>query len=430
MIEPSRREFIGGAAAAATATATALSVAQSAHAQASGELKVALVGCGGRGTGAAAQHLLSDGVKLVAMADAFEDKVNGAHNNLNKKFKDKMDVPKEKRFFGFDAYKEAIDLADVVILATSPGFRPIHFEYAIKKGKHVFMEKPVATDMPGIRKVLAAAKMADEKGLKVVVGLQRRYQKSYMDAYAAVKDGGIGKIVSGHVQWNGGGVWVRPRQDDQTEMQYQMRNWYYFNWLCGDHITEQHVHNLDVANWFIGEVPISAEGMGGREVRTGIDTGEIYDHHFVKYHYKSGAIVSSQCRHIKGCHNGVYEYFAGTKGHGRVGKFKTWDGQDIPNGDGGEVKYKNPYEEEHFRLIRAIRNNEPLNNAYYGATSTATSIIGRLATYSGKLVKMEDAMKSEISLMPDDFAWDAPAPVMPDDNGYYPIAVPGKFKPV
>lgn len=426
MTQASRREFV----AAATATAaTALTLSQSGHAAPGSELKLALVGCGGRGTGAAAQDLNNEGVKLVAMADAFEDKVEGAYNNLNKKYENKMQVPKENRFFGWDAYKKAIDACDIVILATSPGFRPIHFEYAVAQGKHVFMEKPVATDMAGIRKVLAAAKQADEKGLKVVVGLQRRYQKSYLDAVAAVRDGAIGDITQAHVRWNGGGVWERARQPGQTEMEYQMRNWYYFNWLCGDHITEQHVHNLDVANWVLDAYPISAEGMGGREVRNGKEHGEIYDHHYVKFTYASGAVVNSQCRHIRGCANGVDEEFFGTKGYGKIGKFKSWDGAKIENGDGGEVGESNPYQEEHNRLHRAIRNNEELNNAYYGAKSTATSIMGRLATYSGNVIKWDDAMKSEISLMPPDLSWDAMPLVLPDpETLLYPAAVPGKTK--
>lgn len=423
MSKPNRREFIAGAGAA-----TVLTVAQSAYAAPESELKVALVGCGGRGTGAANQHLQNEGVKLVAMADAFEDKVEGAHRNLSKKNAEKMAVPKEQRFFGFDAYKQAIDMADVVILATSPGFRPMHFEYAVEQGKHVFMEKPVATDMPGIRKVMAAAKKADEKGLKVVVGLQRHYQQNYIDTKATVEAGKIGQIVSAQVQWNGGGVWVRPRTPAQTEMEYQMRNWYYFNWLCGDHIAEQHVHNLDAANWMIGEVPVSAEGMGGREVRKGKNYGEIYDHHYVLYRYPSGAQVHSQCRHIKGCLNGVYEYFQGTKGHGKTGRFESWGGEKIEMVAGKKVGHGNPYQEEHNRLVHAIRNDEKLNNAHYGASSTATSIIGRLATYSGKLIKMKDALESELSLMPESYAWDADPKVMPDKDGNYPIAVPGKTK--
>ena len=280
------------------------------------KLKLAVVGCGGRGTGAVVQALRADkDVELVAMADAFLDRVE----NSLKSIKDELDgeikisVKEKNRFHGFDGYKKAIDLADVVILATPPGFRPLHFEYAIENDKHVFMEKPVATDPKGIRRVLKSGKLAEQKKLNVVVGLQRRYQNSYLSLFDKVKKGDVGKIVSGQVYWNGAGVWVRKREPGQSEIEYQMRNWYYFNWLCGDHIVEQHVHNLDVANWFIGEYPKSASGMGGREVRNGIDHGQIFDHHYVEFNYPSGAVISSQCRHQPGTYRKVSETFQGTK---------------------------------------------------------------------------------------------------------------------
>ncbi|UWX54873.1 Gfo/Idh/MocA family oxidoreductase [Maribacter litopenaei] len=241
------------------------------------KLKVALVGCGGRGSGAANQALQADeNIELVAMADAFEDRLTDSYNNLYEKYKDtgKIKVKDKNRFVGFDAYKKAIDLADVVILATTPGFRPAHFAYAIENGKHVFMEKPVATDVPGIQKVLKYAREAKDKNLKVVVGLQRRYQENYLAALEEIKKGAVGKLVGGQVYWNSAGVWVRPRKPEYTELEYQMRNWYYFNWLCGDHILEQHIHNIDVANWFLDEFPVSAQGMGGRQVRTGTTMGK------------------------------------------------------------------------------------------------------------------------------------------------------------
>ncbi|WP_273567423.1 Gfo/Idh/MocA family protein [Maribacter halichondriae] len=278
------------------------------------KLKIALVGCGGRGTGAAVQALRADGnVELVAMADAFEDRLKGSLANISKEMGDmakgKINVKDEHQFVGFDAAQKAMDLADVVILATPPGFRPQHFEYAINNGKHVFMEKPVATDIPGVRKVLAAAEKAKANKLNVVVGLQRHYQDNYLAAIDQLKKDAIGKIVSGQVYWNSGGVWVRERQPGQSELEYQMRNWYYFNWLCGDHILEQHIHNIDVANWFIGEYPVSAQGMGGRQVRTGKDHGEIFDHHFVEFTYPSGAVIASQCRHQPETMSRVSEFF-------------------------------------------------------------------------------------------------------------------------
>ncbi|MEM6570355.1 MAG: Gfo/Idh/MocA family oxidoreductase, partial [Planctomycetota bacterium] len=247
-----RRTFLQGAgslAAASLATSPSLANAQ-ASAAGDAELRVALVGCGGRGTGAAVQALNTGNVRLVAMADAFTDRLEGSLSNISSRHPEKVDVPAERRFVGFDAYRKAIDEdVDVVITATPPGFRPDHFDYAVSKGRHVFMEKPVAVDGPGIRKVLAAAEVAKEKKLCVGVGLQRHHSFKYQDTIRAIEDGAIGRPVLLRVYWNSGGVWVKPRQPQWNEMEYQMRNWYYFNWLCGDHIVEQHIHNLDVGNW-------------------------------------------------------------------------------------------------------------------------------------------------------------------------------------
>ncbi|TXN34947.1 Gfo/Idh/MocA family oxidoreductase [Flagellimonas hymeniacidonis] len=395
-------------------------------------LKLALVGCGGRGSGAADQALQADdNVELVAMADAFEDRLTSSFNNLSEKYAGtgKIKVKEKNRFVGFDAYKKAIDLADVVILATPPGFRPQHFAYAVENDKHVFMEKPLATDVPGIRKVLEMAEVAKSKKLNVVVGLQRHYQENYLQTLDLLKNDSIGKIVSGQVYWNSGGVWVKPRKPEYTEMEYQMRNWYYFNWLCGDHILEQHIHNIDVANWFIGEYPVSAQGMGGRLVRTGKEYGEIFDHHFVEFTYPSGAVVASQCRHQPNTMYRVGEAFQGTKGTvvtNDAGTAKIFDinGKELHSISNSEGH--NPYQEEHNRLFASIRNKEVINNGEYGAKSTMTAILGRMATYSGKVVTWEEAMKSELSLVPEELSWDANPPVMPNDDGSYPIPIPGK----
>lgn len=395
------------------------------------KLKIALVGCGGRGTGAAVQALNADeNVELVAMADAFEDRLKGSLTNISKAMgeTEKVNVPEKNQFVGFDAATKAMDLADVVLLATPPGFRPQHFEYAIANGKHVFMEKPVATDVPGVRKVLAAAKLAKEKKLNVVVGLQRHYQDSYLAAIDHIKKDSIGKIVSGQVYWNSAGVWVRERQPGQTELEYQMRNWYYFNWLCGDHILEQHIHNIDVANWFIGEYPISAQGMGGRQVRNGKDHGEIFDHHFVEFTYPSGAVVASQCRHQPDTMRRVSEFFQGTKGTvstaGDNVDIKGWNGDTIFEHRGKEDP--NPYEVEHVKLFESIRNGGVIANGENGAKSTMSAILGRMATYSGKVVKWDEAMASDLALVPDQLTWDSPAPVQPNADGMYTIPMPGK----
>jgi predicted dehydrogenase len=397
------------------------------------KLKLAVVGCGGRGTGAVVQALRADkDVELVAMADAFLDKVEKSLKSIVNELEGeiKINVKEKNRFHGFDAYKKAIELADVVILATPPGFRPLHFEYAIENDKHVFMEKPVATDPSGIRRVLKSGKLAQEKKLNVVVGLQRRYQNSYLSLFDKVKKGDVGKIISGQVYWNGAGVWVRKREAGQSEMEYQMRNWYYFNWLCGDHIVEQHVHNLDVANWFIGEYPESASGMGGREVRKGIDHGQIFDHHYVEYNYPSGAVISSQCRHQPGTHRKVSETFQGTKAIISTNKNVA---QMLDHNGNSLFKYdakgdKSPYQIEHDKLFESIRNGAIINNTEYGAMSTLTSIMGRMATYSGKLITREQALNSTDILVPDNLNWETNPPVMPDNNGKYPVAIPGVFK--
>ncbi|SDE61150.1 Predicted dehydrogenase [Pricia antarctica] len=395
------------------------------------KLKIALVGCGGRGTGAAVQALSADdNVELVAMADAFEDRLKGSLMNISKEMGEtkKVNVTPENQFVGFDAAKKAMDLADVVILATPPGFRPQHFEYAVNSGKHIFMEKPVAVDAPGVRKVLAAAKKAKENKLNVVVGLQRHYQDSYLAAIEELKKDSIGSIVSGQVYWNSGGVWTREREPDQSELEFQMRNWYYFNWLCGDHILEQHIHNIDVANWFIGDYPVSAQGMGGREVRKGSNHGEIFDHHFVEFTYPNGAVIASQCRHQPETMSRVAEFFQGTKGtistEGDNATLKDWSGKTLFEHRGKDDP--NPYAVEHVKLFESIRSGGVLANAEYGAKSTMTAIIGRMATYSGKVIKWDEAMQSDHDLAPDDLTWDSPAPVQPLENGLYKIPTPGE----
>ena len=434
----SRRDFVKGSALVAGGILLAPSAFSAPAINADNKkLKLAVVGCGGRGTGAVSQALRADpDVNLVAMSDAFQDRLDGCLTSLSKMFDDKRLAVKDKnKFVGFGSYKQAIDEADVVILTTPPGFRPKHFEYAVNQGKHVFMEKPLATDPAGIRKVLDAAKVAKEKNLNVVVGLQRHYQRNYREIVGKIQSGDIGKIVSGQVYWDSAGVWVNPRQAGQTEMEYQMRNWYYFNWLCGDHILEQHIHNIDVANWFIGEHPIKAQGMGGREVRNGKDQGEILDHHFVEFEYPGGAIISSQCRHQKGCMSRVSESFQGLNGtaytdSSNTGWLKDYKGNSIYTHDGEEDK--NPYQVEHDELFASIRKGEVINNVEYGANSTMSAILGRMATYSGKVITWDEALNSNKMIVPDEdeLTWDSMPPVVPNADGLYPIPVPGQTEVV
>jgi predicted dehydrogenase len=399
-------------------------------------IKVALIGCGGRGTGAAVEALLSkQNVKLVAMADAFRDRLDRAYSRISSvenndrgiKLKDRVDVPEERKFTGFDAYMKAIPLADVVILATPPGFRPIHFAEAVKQNKHVFMEKPVATDPEGIKKVLEAANIAKQKKLNVVVGLQRHYQTSYRELYKR-KDL-IGDITSAQAWWNNDGVWVNKRKPGQTEMEYQMRNWYYFVWLCGDHICEQHIHNVDVINWFKGGYPVKAQGMGGRQVRKGIDHGEIFDHHYVEFHYADGSILNSQCRHIPGTMSKVDELLIGTKGRIQCGAANIVDlkGKTLFQFD--KKTDNDAYQNEHDELFAAIAKGEyKFADAENGAKSTMTTILGRMATYSGQVVEWDKALNSGVSLQPASYDFAAAPPVTPDDQGFYKIPTPGVTK--
>jgi len=430
---PSRRKFLHttSALAASGALTGAMGIARAAHPGSSDEIKIGLIGAGGRGTSAAAQAMNTEGpTKLVAVADAFEHRLKACMKQLSS-YGEKVDVPKERQYTGFDAYKKVLESdCDLVILATPPGFRPLHFEAAVKAGKHIFMEKPVAVDATGIRRVLEANKIAKEKNLAVAVGLQRRHEQAYIDTVKRIReDNQIGDIVSARALWNGGGVWVRPREPDQSEMAYQMNNWYYFNWLCGDHIVEQHIHNLDVINWIKDGFPVSAQGMGGREFRTGIDHGQIFDHHFVEFTYADDSKLFSQCRHIPECWSKVGETVQGTKGRADVGKGELYDasGKTIwEYGRGG----RGGHQQEHHDLFAALRAGKTPNEVEYGAMSTMTSILGRMATYSGKLIQMKDALASEIVISPvDEFhSYDDTPPVVPNGDGHYPVPVPGKSK--
>ncbi len=438
-VRTSRRDFIkrssllvaGGAVAGAVTQQ--LSIARAAHAYGSDMIKIGLVGCGGRGTGAAIQALNTSGgeLKLVAMADAFPDAVQRAYRSIKGQHADKLDVPKERQFAGFDAFQKVLESdVDVVILATPPGFRPQHFEAAVKAGKHVFMEKPVAVDAPGVRRVLAANEEAKKKGLAVAVGLQRRHEPAYVETISRLQEGAIGRINLCRAYWNGAGVWVRPRTANQTELEYQMRNWYYFNWLCGDHIVEQHIHNLDVINWLLNGYPVEANGMGGREVRTGKEYGEIFDHHFVEFTYANGEKCYSQCRHIEGCWSAVSEFAHGSEGYADISGGKIYSPQ-------GEIVWKTEgardgWQQEHHDLFAMLRRGEAPNEGEYGALSSMTSIMGRMATYSGKRISWDEAFNSELKLADVDNLqnFDQMAPVQPDENGFYPVAVPGKTIPL
>ncbi len=432
--ETSRRDFLKTSAVAAGAVAATQFTLQSAvYASGDDAVKVGLVGGGGRGSGAALQALSTEGnVKLVGIADAFEDSARRATKNIKESLGDKgsrVDVKDDMIFTGFDAYQKLIDSGiDLVILATPPGFRPIHFEYAVRAGKNIFMEKPVAVDAPGVRQVLEANKIAKEKKLKIGVGLQRHHQQPYLETIDKLKEGAIGDIIALRVYWNGGGVWDPrlKRENAKSEMEYQMRNWYYFTWLCGDHIVEQHIHNLDVGCWVKGGYPVRAWGMGGRQVRTDKKYGEIYDHHYVEYEFADGTRMYSQSRHIPNCWNSVSEHAHGTKGTCDISGYKisVTGGEEWRSRNRG----KDAYQQEHDDLFHAIRTGADYNEVDNGAMSTMVAILGRMCTYSGKQIEMSDALASNLSLAPKDYAWDANPPVMPDADGKYPIAMPGVTK--
>ena len=434
-----RRAFLRTTAVAATGAAATLAISRAAHAAGSDTIKIALIGCGGRGTGAASQALSTKGpVKLWAMADAFEDKLGTSLATLSKggqarnlqinALSDRIDVPKERRFVGFDAYKHAIDSGpDVVLLTTPPGFRPLHFEYAVRQSKNVFVEKPVAVDPPGVRRVLAANEEAKKKDLKVGVGLQRRYQTGHRETIQRIHEGAIGEVLFMRCYWTMGDLWMMPRRAGQTELEYQMRNWYYFTWLSGDHIVEQHIHNIDACNWVKGAYPVSAQGQGGRQVRTGKEYGQIFDHHFVEFTYEDGCKLFSQSRQIPGCFNSTADYAHGTKGSANLAT-GTPAGAVPKRPQGSRGESISPYQLEHDALFAAIRNNTPHNEAEYAALSTMTAILGRMATYSGNEVHWKDAIQSQVSLAPSGYAWDANPPVLPDREGRYPVPIPGVTK--
>lgn len=408
------------------------SVAGLAHSAPDNRIKLGVIGCGGRGTGAANQAMnAGDDIDIVAMCDVNETALRQSRDILRKQNeKQTATMADDGRLFtGFDDYKQVISECDVVILATSPGFRPLHFEEAVRQGKHVFMEKPVASDVDGIKRVLAAAKEAKAKNLKVGVGLQRRHQPGYQDLVKRVQDGAIGDIRVMRALWNGGARPGRERVDGETELEYQIRNWYYFTWLSGDHNVEQHVHNLDVVNWIKGDHPVVARGMGGREVRNKRENGQIFDHHFVEYEYADGTLLYSQARQIPGCVRDISEHVIGTLGTAHLSQRdfsitgKNEHANRLRKGEDG-------HQLEHYPLFKAIRENLPHMEAEAGATATMTAILGRMSNYSGQEVRWDEAMADGQKLVPDDIKdFNDTPPVLPDDDGWYPVAVPGVTKP-
>ena len=413
----SRREFLKTTSVAAAGTA-ALSLIPNAYARASETIKVGLIGCGDRGRGAAEDICeaasTSINVKLHALADVFEDRVKDCHDFLknNQNAKEKLDVDKERCFVGFDAFQKVTDCCDLVLLASPPGFRPQHLEYAVKAGKHIFTEKPVAVDGPGIRKVLAAAEEAQRKDLAVVVGTQRRHQDSYLEAMERIHDGDIGDLVAGRVFWNQGNIWAHRRQPGWSDMEYQIRNWYHFVWLCGDCIVEQHVHNLDVACWALKGHPIRCVGMGGQEVNTAPEYGESFDHFAVDYEFPNGVHVLSMARQINGCKPDVSEHLVGTKGVWSSSGGIRISGEGRRGRDRGR-NHRKPYVQEHIDLLESIASGKPINELKQVAESNLTAIMGRMSAYTGQEVTWEQALESKLDTFPDKLEWGPrPEPVL------------------
>lgn len=432
--DSNRRTFLKKTSAAAAGAALTSTIAKTAHAAGSDEIRFVLIGCGGRGTGAAKQIMSTKGnVKLVAVADPFAHKADGTLKALGrgKDNKDKIDVPPERIFGGLDGYKKAIDVEnDLVIIATPPGFKPQQFEYAVNKGRHIFMEKPVASDAVGVRRVLDAVEESKKKKLMVAIGLQRRHEPRYIETIKRIHDGAIGDIITQRVYWNGGGIWYRNRTPEQTEMAFQTNNWYHFNWLSGDQICEQHIHNLDVGCWVKGEYPVECNGMGGRGMRMDGDASksQIFDHTFCEYTFADGTKMFSQGRHLKGAWNYVGEAVHGTKGtadpSGKIAAAgaAAWefDGEK-PNG----------HQQEQHDMIEALMRGEIYNEGEYGAKSTFTAILGREACYSGKVIKWDDLLAKGSELAPgiDDYTLETPPPTLPGDDGLYPVPIPGMYDP-
>ena len=423
-----RRDFLKstGVAIVGTAALPLTFSFQPAHASVNKVLKVGLIGCGGRGTGAAAQALKADpDAILTYMADIFPDYLEESYNSLMMVNPNQVKVDKAHQFIGFDAYRKVLDSdVDVVILTTPPAFRPHHFTEAVAAGKHVFCEKPVAVDAPGVRAVLEAAKKAKEKGLSVVSGFTYRYDFPKRALFEKIDQGDIGEVRSIMTVRNGGGLWYKERKPNWTEMEYQLRNWYYYDWLSGDYIVEMMVHSLDLMSWALGgQLPIRVTGTGGRQSRTEAKWGNIYDHFAIEYEYPNGVKGVHFSRQQQGSSNTNRAEIVGREGDALIDIGRQTHLISGRNSWSYEGEKNNPYETQHEELFAAIRADKPLNEGELMANSTMLAIIGRMAAYSGQTISWDDAMKSNLTLGPkmEDYDWNLVWPVPP-------VAVPGVTK--
>jgi predicted dehydrogenase len=423
-----RRGFLKtstGLAVGATLAST-MAVPRAVHAGVSEKIKVGLVGCGGRGTGAAENALnASPENVLVAVGDTFADFAQSSLGKLRRvdAVKDRVQVAPDHVFVGFDAFKQVIDSGvDVVILATPPHFRPQHLAYAVEKGKHTFVEKPVAVDAPGVRSVIETCKKAKEKNLAVVSGLCWRYHPAVKETVRRVmEDKAIGDIVAIQSTYNGGTLWHRGDDPKWSRMEYQVRNWLYFHWLSGDHICEQAVHSLDKTAWLQGDVhPTQAFGLGGRQQRTQPEYGDIYDHHTVFYEYPTGVKVFFTCRQQSETTGLVDELVLGTKGHANILQFRI-DGKKKWSYEGKDKAFAAMYDLEHVALFNSIREGKPINNGHYMANSTMLAVMGRMCTYTGQTLTWDKCFHSNERLGPTEYAWNDSVPAVE-------VAIPGKTK--
>ncbi len=437
-----RREFLkkSGTALAATSLGLALATPRAGYAAEKNNIKIALVGCGGRGSGAAANALATVGpTQLWAVADVFSERIEGSLAALTKQHSAQITVPPERRFLGFDGFKKAIDSldkGDVVLLATPPAFRPMHFEYAVQKGVHVFMEKSFGVDGPAIRRILAAGKVAAEKNLKVAGGLMSRHYEPLEECVKRIHDGAIGEVITAWAYRMHGPVGFKPRKAGTSELAHQIANYSNFTWLNGSFLVDWLIHNIDVCCWVKNAWPASAQGMGGRQVRTEAD--QLFDHYAAEYTFPDGTRLMAQGRHMNKC----YDFF-GDIIHGATGSAILGEGQSKPRLFKGHKQTadkliwefkgtaQNPYEREHALFLDAIRNDKPYNETERCAQTCLTAVMGRMACESGVVVTREEALASNVELAPGLDAmtsFDAPAPVQPDASGNYPIAMPGRTK--
>jgi myo-inositol 2-dehydrogenase/D-chiro-inositol 1-dehydrogenase len=426
-VRSSRRDFLkASAVATAGAALGSMALGRSAHAAGSDTLKVGVIGCGGRGSGAAANALGADkGAKLVAMADLFEDLARGSRDRLKKMLPEQVAVPDDHLFVGFDGYKKVIESSDVVLIACASRFHPRYLKAAVDAGKHVFVEKPHAIDPPGIHMIIAACEEARKKNVSVVSGLCWRYDSGVQETMKRVLDGAIGQITAIQETYMRTPYRLIERKPGWTEIQYQYRNWYHFNWLSGDDIAQSLIHSMDKASWALGDrPPLRAYGQGGRAASFGPVYGDVFDHHSVVYEYANGVRMYAIGRAQNGCYDEVSDHFLGTKGRCNL----------LKNRIEGETKWQyegpkpNMYDQEHVALFAGIRAGKPVNNAPYMATSTMLGVLGQMVCYTGKQITWEDAMKSTHTFGPAECGFETEPPVKPDANGIYPVAIPGMTK--